>query len=260
MAASGVRFTQGYSAGAVCSPTRIALYTGRHPGRIPGGLQEPIGRANDRDGIPPSHPTLASLLKGAGYSTHMVGKWHGGFLPTFGPLKSGWDTFYGNYSGGLDYFSKYAHNGLYDLYDGETRVEDPRYYTDILTEKATAVIRAGAREHRPWLFNLNFTAPHWPWEGPGDKAVSDESHGATAGRRHPGAVPQRRRLAGQVQGARRAPRSLDRQGARRAAPHRPGPGHDRALRQRQRRRAVQPTTGPSPATRPASTRAGSGCR
>lgn len=174
LAASGVRFTQGYSAGAVCSPTRIALYTGRHPGRIPGGLQEPIGQANDRDGIPPSHPTLASLLKRAGYTTHMVGKWHGGFLPTFGPLKSGWDTFYGNYSGGLDYFSKYAHNGLYDLYDGETRVEDPRYYTDILTEKATAVIRAGARQRQPWLFNLNFTAPHWPWEGPGDKAVSDE--------------------------------------------------------------------------------------
>lgn len=174
LAATGVRFTQGYSAGAVCSPTRIALYTGRHPGRIPGGLQEPIGQANDRDGIPPEHPTLASLLKGAGYSTHMVGKWHGGFLPAFGPLKSGWDTFYGNYSGGIDYFSKYAHNGAYDLYDGERPVEDPRYYTEVLTEKAIGVLRSVKDQREPWLFNLNFTSPHWPWEGPGDKAVSDE--------------------------------------------------------------------------------------
>ncbi|HVK27732.1 MAG TPA: sulfatase-like hydrolase/transferase [Nocardioides sp.] len=174
LAATGVRFTQGYSAGAVCSPTRIALYTGRHPGRIPGGLQEPIGQVNDRDGIPPEHPTLASLLKGAGYSTHMVGKWHGGFLPAFGPLKSGWDSFYGNYSGGVDYFSKYAHTGAYDLYDGEEVVEDPRYYTDILTEKAIGVLRSVKDQPQPWLFNLNFTSPHWPWEGPGDKAVSDE--------------------------------------------------------------------------------------
>lgn len=174
LAATGVRFTQGYSAGAVCSPTRIALYTGRHPGRIPGGLQEPIGQVNDRDGIPPEHPTLASLLKRAGYSTHMVGKWHGGFLPAFGPLKSGWDTFYGNYSGGVDYFSKYAHTGAYDLYDGEELAEDPRYYTDIITEKAIGVLRSVKDQHEPWLFNLNFTSPHWPWEGRGDKAVSDE--------------------------------------------------------------------------------------
>ena len=173
LAASGVRFTQGYSAGTVCSPTRIALYTGRHPGRTPGGLQEPIGAPSPLNGIPPEHPTLASLLRAQGYSTHMVGKWHGGFLPWFSPLKSGWDTFYGNYSGGLDYFSKRAGNG-YDLYDGETQTQDPRYYTDIITEKAVEVIHDVADREEPWLFNLNFTSPHWPWEGRGDKAVSDE--------------------------------------------------------------------------------------
>ena len=173
LAASGVRFTQGYSAGAVCSPTRIALYTGRHPARTPGGLQEPIGAPGPRNGIPPEHPTLASLLKRSGYSTHMVGKWHGGFLPHFSPLKSGWDSFFGNYSGGVDYFSKWSGNG-YDLWDGEKQVEDPRYYTDIITEKAVGVIRDVADQRAPWLLNLNFTSPHWPWEGPGDKAVSDE--------------------------------------------------------------------------------------
>src|SRR3954465_8812126 len=145
LAASGLRFTQGYSAGAVCSPTRIALYTGRHPGRIAGGLQEPIGAPPAVDGNPPDHPTLASLLRGAGYSTNMVGKWHGGFLPWFSPLKSGWDYFYGNYSGGVDYFSKYTTFG-YDLYEGEDLTHDGRYYTDILTEKAVEVVRRGAEQ------------------------------------------------------------------------------------------------------------------
>lgn len=173
LAASGVRFTQGYSAGAVCSPTRFALYTGRHPGRTPGGLQEPIGAPTARDGIPPEHPTLASLLRAEGYRTGMVGKWHGGFLPWFSPLKSGWDSFYGNYSGGVDYFSKYTTTG-YDLYDGEQQVHDPRYYTDIVTEKAVEAVRANGQQPKPWLLNLNFTSPHWPWEGRGDKAVSDE--------------------------------------------------------------------------------------
>ena len=173
LAASGLRFTQGYSAGAVCSPTRVALYTGRHPGRIPGGLPEPIAAPSPTAGIPPEHPTLASLLRAEGYTTSMVGKWHGGFLPWFSPLKSGWDDFYGNYSGGLDYFSKQASNG-HDLYEDEQPVEDERYYTDLIRDRAVGVIRRRARQRAPWLLNLNFTSPHWPWEGPGDKAVSDE--------------------------------------------------------------------------------------
>lgn len=174
LAQSGVRFTQGYSAGAVCSPTRFALYTGRHPGRTPGGLQEPIAAPSPTAGIPPEHPTLGSLLKKQGYATSMVGKWHGGFLPWFSPLKSGWDYFYGNYSGGLDYFSKLYAKDAYDQWEGEQQVQDPRYYLDVITEKAVGVVRRNARLDQPWLFNLNFTSPHWPWEGRGDKAVSDD--------------------------------------------------------------------------------------
>lgn len=172
LARSGVRYTQGYSASAVCSPNRVALYTGRHPGRIAGGLPEPIADPNSRDGIPPDHPTLASLIKEQGYATAMFGKWHGGYLPWFGPLKSGWDEFYGNYSGAVDYFSKLGDNGDHDLYDGEEPAEDPRYYTDIITEKVTGYLNR--RHDQPWLLNVNFNTPHWPWEGPRDKAVSDE--------------------------------------------------------------------------------------
>jgi arylsulfatase A-like enzyme len=173
LARAGVRFTNGYSAGAVCSPTRVALYTGRFPGRTPGGLPEPIGDANATDGIPAAHPTLPSLLKAAGYATALIGKWHGGFLPHFSPLRSGFDEFFGNYSGGVDYYSKYSHTGRYDLYEGEEPVEnDGRYYTDVIADRAEAFVRRSHDE--PWLLHLNFTSPHWPWEASGDTAVSEE--------------------------------------------------------------------------------------
>lgn len=171
LAASGVRFTNGYSASSVCSPTRFGLYTGRYPGRLAGGLKEPIATPNEIDGIPLDHPTLASLLKGQGYDTALIGKWHCGYLPWFSPTRLGWDEFFGNFSGGLDYFSKINHNGAYDLFEDEVEYRDLRYYTKIITERATEFLR---RDHdAPWLLNLNFTTPHWPWEGPKDKAVSD---------------------------------------------------------------------------------------
>ena len=56
-------------------------------------------------GLPPEHPTLPSLLKKAGYGTTLLGKWHLGGLPDFGPLKSGYDHFWGFRGGALDYFT-----------------------------------------------------------------------------------------------------------------------------------------------------------
>ena len=93
LAAKGVRFLQAYANSAVCSATRTALITGRYQYRLPLGLEEPL---TGRDvGLPPEHPTLPSLLKKAGYGTTLVGKWHLGALPRFGPLQSGYDHFYG---------------------------------------------------------------------------------------------------------------------------------------------------------------------
>ncbi|MEU5879423.1 sulfatase-like hydrolase/transferase [Spirillospora sp. NPDC047279] len=172
LAQQGVRFTDAYSAAAVCSPTRFGLYTGRYPGRLRGGLEEPIARPDELHGIPPEHPTLASLLKASGYATAMFGKWHCGFLPWYGPLKSGWDTFFGNLSGAVDYYSKITGTGV-DLYEGEVRVEDLGYYTDTIAARAADYVRGRRGEDEPWLLNLNFTTPHWPWEAPGDREVSE---------------------------------------------------------------------------------------
>ncbi|WP_405950690.1 sulfatase-like hydrolase/transferase [Streptomyces prunicolor] len=170
LARQGVRFTDAYSGSATCSPTRFSLYTGRYPGRTPGGLAEPI--ANRTQGLDPSHPTLASLLKKAGYSTALIGKWHCGWLPDYSPTKSGWDEFFGNHGGVLEYFSKLGQLGDYDLYEGDATYKDLRYYTQVLTERAVEYV--GRKHDQPWLLNLNFTTPHWPWLAEGDAETGAE--------------------------------------------------------------------------------------
>ncbi|GAB3896527.1 hypothetical protein GCM10029964_078000 [Kibdelosporangium lantanae] len=88
------------------------------------------------------------------------------------PTRCGWQEFFGSFGPGNDYFSKYNTNGEVDIYENEVQVESLDYYTDTLADRATAFIR---RQHQaPWLLNLNFSSPHWPWEGPDDIAVSQE--------------------------------------------------------------------------------------
>ncbi|WP_327176663.1 sulfatase-like hydrolase/transferase [Streptomyces sp. NBC_01335] len=166
----GVRFTDAYAGSATCSPTRFSLYTGRYPGRTAGGLAEPI--ADRSVGLEPTHPTLASLLRSTGYATALIGKWHCGYLPDYSPTKSGWDEFFGNFGGALEYYSKLGLGGEYDLYEGDAAYKDLRYYTRILTERASEYVQ---RDHdKPWLLNLNFTTPHWPWIADGDTEESAE--------------------------------------------------------------------------------------
>ncbi|KMS80221.1 twin-arginine translocation pathway signal protein [Streptomyces leeuwenhoekii] len=170
LAAQGVRFTDAYAGSATCSPTRFSLYTGRFPGRTRGGLAEPLG--NRTQGLDPNHPTLASLLRAAGYATALIGKWHCGWLPDYSPTRSGWEEFFGNFGGALEYFSKLGQLGDYDLYEGDATYKDLRYYTTVLTERAVEYV---SRDHdRPWLLNLNFTTPHWPWLTEDDEETGAE--------------------------------------------------------------------------------------
>jgi arylsulfatase A-like enzyme len=105
-----------------------------------------------------------------------VGKWHLGFLPHFGPLKSGYDRFFGIMSGGVDYFTHKdrvpGEGGADGLLEGEVPIERHGYLTELLGERAVQVVDGYAREGRPFLLSLHFTAPHWPWEGPNDEAES----------------------------------------------------------------------------------------
>ncbi len=174
MAAQGLRFTDGYANSPVCSPTRFALATGRWQYRLRGAADEPISsrlaRGNPALGLPPAHPTLASLLREAGYATALVGKWHLGFAPHFGPLKSGYAEFFGPMSGGVDYFTHCDSGGKHDLYEGEQEVQRPGYLTDLLSQKAVEFVQK--RKGEPYLLSLHYTAPHWPFEAREDEAES----------------------------------------------------------------------------------------
>lgn len=174
LAAQGMRFTQAYANSAVCSATRFGLITGRYQYRLRGGLEEPIAGPSKSIGLPPQHPTLPSLLKRNGYRTALFGKWHLGYLPAFGPLKSGYDLFFGNYGGAIDYFTHKPGVGPdvpEDLYEGEVPVHQVGYYTDLIADHAVDYI-GKQDQQQPFFLSLHFTAPHWPWEGPGDEAVS----------------------------------------------------------------------------------------
>ncbi len=162
VAAQGMKFTHGYANSAVCSSTRVGLITGRYQYRIPAGLEEPL--ENPDLGMEPGYPTLPSLLKEQGYHTALVGKWHLGQLPKFGPLKSGYDEFWGNRGGGVDYFTHRV-AGNEDLWDGEVQIEEVGYYTDLLADRSIEFLNDRAQQpDKPWLLSLHFTAPHWPWE------------------------------------------------------------------------------------------------
>ncbi|MGE5641000.1 MAG: sulfatase-like hydrolase/transferase [Clostridia bacterium] len=179
MAAQGLRFTDAYANSAVCSPTRFALMTGRYQYRLRGAAEEPLGgwaRGSMVLGLPPEHPTLPSLLRDAGYATALVGKWHLGFPPAFGPLKSGYQEFFGVHHGGVDYFSHCDPQGRHDLHEGEDEVHKHGYLTDLLTERGIEFIER--KKKGPFLLSLHYTAPHWPWETRSDEAESKRIHGS----------------------------------------------------------------------------------
>ncbi|MEO7854652.1 MAG: sulfatase-like hydrolase/transferase [Rubrivivax sp.] len=165
LAAAGMLFTQGYSNSPVCSPTRFALMTARYQYRLRGAAEEPINsksRGSSTLGLPPEHPTLPSLLKGAGYRTALIGKWHLGYPPAFSPVASGYDEFFGPMSGGVDYFTHKDSAGVHDLWAGETERPEDGYLTDLISQRALAYVQRASAQ--PFFLSLHYTAPHWPWE------------------------------------------------------------------------------------------------
>lgn len=168
MAAAGMRFTRAYANSPVCSPTRFALITGRYQYRLRGAAEEPMTgkfRGSTTVGLPPEHPTLPSLLRAAGYRTALVGKWHLGYPPHFGPRQSGYEEHIGPLSGGVSYFTHLDRAGKVDLVEnGEPVDHQGRYLTDLLSDRAVDYVHQRAQDRQPFLLSLHYTAPHWPWE------------------------------------------------------------------------------------------------
>ncbi len=164
LASQGTKFTNAYSASSVCTPTRCGFITGRYPARLKIGITEPLPVTNNLVGLDPGHPTIASLLKRSGYDTALIGKWHLGFRPEWGPNAHGFDEFFGILAGAGDYFLHKNGLGQPDLYEDLTPVQRNGYLTDLLTERAVDYVNR--KRTAPFFLSLHYTAPHWPWQGP----------------------------------------------------------------------------------------------
>lgn len=174
IAQNGMFFSQGYANSSICSPTRTALLTGRYQYRFRVGLEEPQVFTNF--GVPIGLPTLGSVFRDLGYRTKLVGKWHLGSPPEHGPLQHGYDEFLGIVPGAGDYFRHGVVVNGEDFGNGIVEDDNPGeragYLTDVFGDEAANWIEIGT-EGEPFFLSLHFTAPHWPWEGPEDAAISE---------------------------------------------------------------------------------------
>lgn len=168
LAAEGMRFTSGYAANPVCSPTRYSIMTGKHPSRVDAtnffagkraGRFEPAP-LNDR--MPLSEVTLAEALKQGGYATFFAGKWHLGPSEEFWPERQGFDVNKGGWRAGGPfragkYFSPYANPRLKDGPKGEH-----------LPHRLASETMDFIREHKaePFLAYLSFYSVHTPLMAP----------------------------------------------------------------------------------------------
>jgi len=188
LAEQGVRFTNFYTNGPECTPTRVALMTGRYQQRA-GGLECAIGAGNvgryneaewlaeqNELGLPASENTLLNHLKEVGYQTAMFGKWHLGYEKKFRPGKHGFDHSFGPIGYGGDYFyhTEQVETGMDDLTGMHTLMENNKevfytgkYFTELFSEKAVEWLKSRKKD-QPFFLYMPYTSPHTPYQGPDD--------------------------------------------------------------------------------------------
>src|SRR5687768_4681785 len=188
LAREGVRLTDAYASGAVCTPTRAALISGRYQQRV--GLEWVLtGSPADRElGLPAAGASLPALLRTHGYATGLVGKWHLGWKPEFGPNAHGFDEFYGFLSGAHSYYTNRAEiarvgPGEPDLFENTTPVEATGYLTDEITRRAVSFVTRHA--DKPFFLEVAYNAVHWPFEPPDRPPTGAEGRGARPLRQMP---------------------------------------------------------------------------
>ena len=173
LAASGMRFTDFHSNGAVCSPTRTALLTGRYQQRA--GIEGVVfadPKQNRHHGLHTSEPTFAKILHTAGYATGCFGKWHVGYEKKYNPTHHGFDRFRGYVSGNIDYHSHHDRMGVHDWWHDRNLVREKGYSTHLITRHAIDFIEAS--KDRPFCAYIAHEAPHTPFQGPRDPAFRVE--------------------------------------------------------------------------------------
>ncbi|MEM9674026.1 MAG: sulfatase [Bacteroidota bacterium] len=167
LAASGVRFTQFYSAAPVCSPSRAGLLTGRTPLRagLPGNVPIPYHR--EGAGLPTEEVTVAEMLKEGGYKTGHVGKWHLGHIPEKQPTGQGFDYSFGHMVGCIDNYSHFFYwsgPNQHDLWrNGEEVYYPGQFFPDLMVEEANRFLEQN--QDTTFFLYWAINVPHYPYQG-----------------------------------------------------------------------------------------------
>ena len=164
LARQGVRLTDFYAA-PQCTPTRAALITGRYQQRV--ALERALSStgASLEQGLPATGRSLPQLLRNGGYATGLIGKWHLGYRPEFGPNAHGFDYFFGFLSGYIDFYHHTRGiDGAADLFENTMPVHEAGYMTDLITDHATRFISQHAAG--PFFLEVTYNAAHWPFQPP----------------------------------------------------------------------------------------------
>lgn len=171
LARDGLRFTDFHSSGAVCSPTRAGLVTGRYQQRA--GISTVIfadpKRPSHPYGIQPHEVTFAEQLATAGYQTAIFGKWHLGYYKKYNPVRHGFQTFRGYISGNVDFFTHIDQAGRLDWWRDDDLEDEPGYTTHLITRYALDFLEENSQ--KPFCLYLPYEPPHYPYQGPKDPPV-----------------------------------------------------------------------------------------
>jgi arylsulfatase A-like enzyme len=172
LAAEGVRLNQHY-AYPTCSPSRVALISGRYPSRY--GVLAPL---NATTLMPGGDAHLPQQLRDLGYSTHISGKWHIGETPEHRPLRYGFSTSYGYLRGQIDpYTHRYKFGNHVTWHRNDEFIEEDGHVTRLITDEAIRIIESAG--NRPFFLYVPHHSPHYPlnespeWIEPYEKVIED---------------------------------------------------------------------------------------
>ncbi|SIN72089.1 Arylsulfatase A [Singulisphaera sp. GP187] len=187
LVAAGVRFDRFYANSPVCSPTRAALLTGRYPDLV--GVPGVI-RTHPEDSwgaLSPQAVLLPQVLKGAGYRTALVGKWHLGLGASSLPNRRGFDRFHGFLGDMMDDYHNHRRHGINYMRQDDREIDPAGHATDLFSQWAIDFLNECKGMDHPFFLELAYNAPHTPVQPP-------QEWFAKVRQRAPGLDPKRARL------------------------------------------------------------------
>ncbi len=162
----GISLTRFRTNSSVCSPTRAALLTGRYPDcvGVPGVI-----RTHPQDNwgeLAHDAVLLPAVLRPAGFTTALVGKWHLGLAPPNVPTERGFDLFRGFLGDMMDDYHTHLRHGINYMRHNAEKIEPTGHATDLFTDWAIEFLRTRQQEHAPFFLLLAYNAPHAPIQPP----------------------------------------------------------------------------------------------